>query len=185
MIVFKRNIMEDKVYLHVPKLEDLNYRKKILNDINTMEYNKGYEMSFEGYDISTGCIDFPGSKWKNWYFNKVNNKPNSFYAYITRVKDNAFIGEVNIHWNQDKNWYDMGIVIEGKYRGRGYSVEALRKLLEVSFEDYEAPAVHNEFESTREAAIDTHKAAGFSIVNEENGIVELLINRRDYLDNYK
>jgi RimJ/RimL family protein N-acetyltransferase len=113
----------------------------------------------------------------------VNNKPKCFYAYITRKKDNTFIGEVNIHWNYDKKWYEMGIVLESKYRGSGYSVEALKKLIQVAFEEYNAPAVHNDFEITREAAIAIHKAVGFNIINEVNGIAELLVSKHDYFNN--
>lgn len=110
----------------------------------------------------------------------VNNKPKCFYAYIARKEDNAFIGEVNIHWSHDKKWYEMGIVIEAKYRGMGYSVEALKKLIQVAFDEYDAPAVHNDFEVTRQVAIAIHKEAGFNILNEVNGIIDLLITREDY-----
>lgn len=150
---------------------------------DTMNYNKGYDIWFEGYHKDTGCIDFPQNKWTEWYSYMVNNKPKCFYAYITRKKDNTFIGEVNIHWNNDMKWYEMGIVLESKYRGMRYSVEALKKLIQVAFDEYNAPAVHNDFEIIREAAIALHKAAGFNIVNEANGIVELLITREEYFNN--
>jgi RimJ/RimL family protein N-acetyltransferase len=93
-----------------------------------------------------------------------------------------WIGEVNIHWNNDKKWYEMGIVLESKYRGMRYSVEALKNLISVAFDEYNAPAIHNYFEIVRESAIALHKAAGFNIINEANGIVELLITREDYFN---
>lgn len=175
--------MEEKLYLHIPTIEELTYRQKIMSQPDTMDYNKGYDINFDGYNKDTGCIDFPKNQWINWYSRMVNNKPKCFYAYITRKEDTAFVGEVNIHWNFEKNWYEMGIVLESKYRRMGYSVEALAKLLQVAFEEYNAPAVHNEFEVTRKVAIATHKAAGFYVINENNGIVELLVNRKDYLSN--
>ena len=168
--------MEDKSCFYVPKIEELVYRQKIMSDPDTMNYNKGYDIFFHGYHKDTGCIDFPRDKWSRWYSCMVNNKPNSFYAYITRKEDNEFIGEVNIHWNNDKKWYEIGIVIEGKYRGMGYSVEALRKLINIAFEEYDATAVHNSFEITRQAAIAIHKKVGFKIINEVNGIIDLLIS---------
>lgn len=64
-----------------------------------------------------------------------------------------------------------------------YSVEALKNLIQIAFEKYNAPAVHNDFEIIREAAIALHKAAAFNIINEDNGIVELLITREDYFNN--
>ena len=44
------------LYLHVPKLDELWYRKKLLEDPKTMSYNRGYELDFDGYDKETGCI---------------------------------------------------------------------------------------------------------------------------------
>ena len=172
--------MEDKVYLYVPKIEELTYRQKIMSQPDTMSYNKGYDISFDGYDKNTGCIDFPKSKWSNWYSYMVNNKPKCFYAYIVKKEDNTFIGEVNIHWNNDKSWYDMGIVIEAKYRGMGCSIEALKKLVKIAFVEYSAPSVRNTFENTRQAAIITHQKAGFNIINESNGVVDLIITKEDY-----
>lgn len=174
--------MEDRVYFYIPKFEELTYRQEIMSQPGTMSYNKGYGVSYEGYHKDTGCIDFPKNKWMNWYSNKVNNKPECFYAYIVKKDDNSFIGEVNLYLNDNKKWYDMGIVLESKHRGMGYSLEALQKLMQVAFNDYDALAVHNDFETTRQSAISIHKSVGFSIVNEVNGIAELLITRDDYFN---
>lgn len=57
-----------------------------MGQFDTMDYNKGYDVSFEGYHKDTGCIDFPKSKWTDWHSYMVNNKPKCFYAYITRKK---------------------------------------------------------------------------------------------------
>lgn len=174
--------MEYRLYFHIPKVEELTYRQKIMSQPDTMSYNKGYDVSYQGYHKDTGCIDFPEKKWMDWYSSKVN-KPKNFYAYIAKKDDNSFIGEVNLYLNENKKWFDMGIVIESKYRGMGYSIEALQKLMQVAFNDYNALAVHNDFEITRKAAIAIHKAVGFNIINEVDGIVELLITREDYFDN--
>ncbi|MEG2290725.1 MAG: GNAT family N-acetyltransferase [Clostridium sp.] len=173
--------MENKVYFHVPKFEELAYRKKIMSQPDTMDYNKGYDISYEGYHKDTGCIDFPENKWRNWHSNRVDKKPEYFYAYITREDDNSFIGEVNLNLSDKDKYYDMGIVLEAKYRGAGYSLEALKKLMKVAFETYDALEVHNDFETTRKSAIEIHKAVGFNIIDEVNGIAKLVITRDDYL----
>lgn len=74
----------------------------------------------------------------------------------------------------------MGIVIEAQYRGKGYALEALQLLLRQAFEVMGADAVHNDFEKTRDAAVKTHFAAGFSEYKRENGILELIIRRNQY-----
>lgn len=144
-----------------------------------MNYNKGYDVSYEGYHKDTGCIDFPKNKWKSWYCDRVDKKQKYFYAYITRKEDNSFIGEVNLNLSDKDKCYDMGIVLEAKYRGKGYSLQALKKLMKVAFEMYDALEVHNDFEVSRKSAITIHRYVGFNIIDEVNGICKLAITRDD------
>ncbi|BCN32584.1 GNAT family N-acetyltransferase [Anaeromicropila herbilytica] len=171
------------VYLHIPKYEELDYRKNLMLQPDTMEYNKGCNINHEGYDSVTGCIQFLDEDMSNWYqtwINQTSHPSNYYYAYIVRKYDEVFLGEVNLHKNQKKDWYEMGVVIEAKYRGLGYSKEALRQLLEVAFEKLNARAVHNCFEETRVAALRLHEAVGFKRVTQENGMVDLLITREQF-----
>ena len=174
--------MESNIYFHVPKFEELTYRQKIMSQSDTMNYNKGYDVSYDGYHKDTGCIDFPKDKWRDWYSNRVDKKPKYFYAYITKKDDNSFIGEVNLNLSDKEKCYDMGIVLEAKYRGMGYSLEALKELMEVAFDTYDALEVHNDFETTRKSALAIHKAVGFNVIDETNGIAKLVITRNDYLN---
>jgi len=173
-------LMKESLYLHVPAYEELWYRQKIMQDPDTMSYNKGYDLNFDGYDKATGCIAFPKQKWVDWYTYFIEQEPQNFYAYIVREFDEKFIGEVNAHMNVDAGWYEMGIVLEAKYRGKGYAVAALRLLLQHVFEKMGAEAVHNEFEEERSAAVRTHLSAGFTKYRQEDRIVELLITREQY-----
>ncbi len=172
--------MIETLKLHIPEYNELWYRQKIMQDPDTMSYNKGYDMDFDGYDKETGCIAFPEREWADWYDYFVGNEPERFYAYVVRKSDGEFIGEVNVHKSKYNNWYEMGIVLEAKYRGNGYSSEALWLLLQHAFEDMNAEAVHNDFEEKRTAAVKTHLSAGFTEYRRENGIVELLITKEQY-----
>lgn len=134
--------MKASLCLHVPAYEELWYRQKIMQDPDTMSYNKGYDLNFHGYDEATGCIAFPKEKWADWY--------------------------------------EMGIVLEAKHRGKGYAVAALRLLLQHAFEKIGVEAVHNEFEEERSAALQTHLSAGFTKYRQENKILELLITKEQY-----
>ena len=165
--------------LYVPTIEELDYRQRIMADPETMSYNKGYDLDFEGYHRDTGCIDFPGSEWRDWYEFFVGHEHERFYAYVRRKEDGAFVGEVNLHKGSDED-YDMGILIEAKYRGLGYSREALSLLLRHAFDDLKAGAVHNDFEAEREAAMKVHLDCGFREVRRENGIVHLMVTSDDY-----
>ncbi|MDO5737969.1 MAG: GNAT family N-acetyltransferase [Eubacteriales bacterium] len=171
---------ESKVYLHVPSFEELTYRQKLLQEAETMSYNKGYERNIEGYDIETGCIDFSESKWQKWYDHFIGQEPKRFYAYITRSDNDEFIGEVNVREVPGKPWYEMGIVVTASERGKGYAKDALKLLLEVAFEKLQADSVHNFFEDERESAIALHLNCGFSVLSHEEPIIELLITKEEY-----
>lgn len=172
--------MKESLFLHIPAYDELWYRQKIMQDPDTMSYNKDYDLDFEGYDKATGCMAFPEQEWADWYAYFIGQEPQRFYAYIAREADGAFIGEVNVHRNPNARWYEMGIVIEAKYRGRGYAADSLWLLLQHAFEEMNADAVHNDFEAERSAAVQTHLAAGFAIYRQENGMLELMISREQY-----
>ncbi|ABX41334.1 GNAT family N-acetyltransferase [Lachnoclostridium phytofermentans] len=171
--------MENRLHLYTPKLSELWYRKQILSDPDTMSYNKGYELNFAGYNNHTGCIDFPKSQWEGWYNWFINNEPDRFYAYIVR-NDGEFIGEVNLHKSKQGDWYDMGVVIENKYRCNGYATEAIKLLLKQAFDIFGVNAVHNDFEINRKSAAQAHLSAGFIEYKEEKGVIKLVITREHY-----
>lgn len=171
--------MNEELFLHIPARGELWYREKMLSDPNTMSYNRGYELNCERYDNETGCIDFPESEWENWH-SLFCRSEQRFYAYIARRSDGAFIGEVNLHKNQNAERFDMGIVIEAKHRGKGYAAHALELLLRQAFEEMGAESVHNDFEAGRAAALKAHLTAGFTVFRRKNGIVELSISREQY-----
>lgn len=168
------------ICLHIPSYKELWYRKKIMSDPETMSYNKGYELNFDEYDQETGCIAFPERAWADWYTYFVGQEPLRFYAYLVRKKDGVFIGEVNLHKNQEHPWHEMGILLEARHRGQGYSEPALKLLLQYAFEKMNVNSVHNQFEATRTAALQTHLAAGFTRCLPEGKILELAISRQEY-----
>ncbi len=170
----------ERLCLHVPNLEELWYREKFMSDPATMDYNRGYDLDFAGYDRETGCIAFPEETWAEWYDWMIGREPERFYAYIVRKSDGAFLGEVCLHKDEAQPWYGMGVVLEGCHRGRGYSGEALGLLLRYAFEVLKVPAVHNDFEEFRAAALKIHLAAGFTEYRREGEVLELLITREQW-----
>ena len=159
--------------LHIPSEDELVYRRQLIADEDTMAYNMGY-------GDNGGCTYHQTTaQVRQWY--QVWNKDNEhFYAYIVRTEDNTYIGEVNVHKSSNADWYEMGIVLETKYRGMGYAVEALKLLLKYAFETLGAQVVHNDFEETRTAAVRTHLSAGFTEYAKHDGIIELLITKEQY-----
>lgn len=169
-----------RLALHVPSLAEMWYRQKLMSDPETMSYNRGYDLSFEGYHRDTGCIDFPESEWERAHRRLTERAPEQWYAYLVRKEDGEFVGEVNVHRSTDGGWYDMGIVVEACRRGQGYGHEGLALLLEYAFEELGVPELRNDFEDTRESAFRIHIAAGFRVCGREDGGVQLALTREEY-----
>ena len=106
------------ITLYVPLLEDYWYEQKIQADPLSMDYNAGYDVSYYGYNYDTGCIDFPEERWKEIYDRRI--RENRYFAYIKDNNIDDYGGYVNYHYNKNDNRYECGIVIESKYRGKGY-----------------------------------------------------------------
>ena len=167
--------------LHTPSIEDLWYRQRMMSDPATMSYNAGYDLGFPGYHNDTGCIDFPKENWQNWYDRFIGREPEKFYAYV--VRNGEFIGEVVLRQEGAPGRYEMGVVIEACHRGKGYSAEAMRLLMDAAFNRLGAEVVCNDFERSRAAALKLHLNMGFEIVNEDD-CVHLELTRERYLKRF-
>ena len=151
------------IELYEPKLEDYWYEAKVQSDPLSMSYNAGYEVSYYGYHYDTGCIDFPKEKWKETY-NK-RNKENVFFAYIKDNNLDEFVGYVNYHYNKSYNRYECGILIDSKYRGKGYSKKALQLLCNAA-RAKGIKELYDNFEIDRDNTLNIFKQVGFVVVKK-------------------
>ena len=171
------------VELYIPSLEDLWFYQKMMSDPETMSYNAGWDVEYDGYHRDTGCIDYPDEVLADWHKSWVGNEPDRFYAFIKRSSDGEWIGDVNFHYTPEKDWWDMGIVIYAPYRGRAYSVPALKLLLDRAFRVCGISRLHNEFETTRDAACTIHRKLGFWETGAKDGLVHLMLKKEEYIIN--
>ena len=150
--------------LYVPKLEDYWYEQQLQSDPKTMSYNAGYNVSYYGYHYDTGCIDFPKEKWQDTYNNRIEN--NKFFAYILDEDLKQFVGYVNYHYNKNDDRYECGVLIEDKYRGKGYSTKALKLLCEEA-KNNGIKALYDIFEIDRDNTLKVFEKVGFKIVSNQ------------------
>ena len=109
--------------LIVPKKEDLTYRKQIVEDSKTMEYNHG-------------IVPFPKEKWDSWYDKWIgNNDPNFFYAYLFDGDREEYVGEIAYRKDPESDGVILNIIIEHKHRGYGYGKEGLKELVKMAFKN--------------------------------------------------
>lgn len=179
-----------KVFLNVPNIDDFHYRQEWMSNAKTMSYNAGYDLNLKGYDKRTGTISRTKEEMIDWYNKWINKEPDRYYAYIFSINESEPIGEVYYYLNNGV--YSMGIVIHGKYRGKGYSYLALKELEEVAFEKNGISMLSDFIPSDRISAINSFKKAGFIFSgNEKNEKVfnydvisrELIITKDMYFKN--
>lgn len=167
------------IELVIPKLNQYSYEQKLESDSKTMSYNSGYDVSYFGYHYNTGCIDFPKEKWRDTYNKRINE--NKYFAYIKDCTINRYVGYVNYQYNKNDNIYECGVLIESKYRGKGYSKDALRLLVKEANKngvDY----LYDTFEKDRENTLKIFLDVGFEVYKEStwkkfNNIVDGVIVR--------
>ena len=152
------------ISLYVPQLKDYYYQEKIQSDALTMSYNAGYDVSYFGYHYDTGCIDFPNSRWNEVYEKRINE--NRYFAYIKDNDINEYIGYVYYNYNDEENRYECGILIEHKYRSKGYSKPSLMLLIEEARKNG-IKELYDNFEIDRDNSLKLFLDVGFKIVEEK------------------
>ena len=148
---------------------------KMMSDPATMAYNAPWFPP-------DGCIPDAEEEWERLLGSWIGQEPKRFYAFLRRTADGAFVGDVNFHYNPEKDWWDMGIVIYAPERGRGYGKQGLALLLDRAFRVAGIAKLHNDFETARDAAYRIHKAVGFREARIEDGIIHLELTREAYLN---
>ena len=152
------------ISLYIPEVKDYEYEQKINSDPQSMSYNAGYEVSYDGYHYDTGCIDFPKEKWEGKY--QQRKKENKYFAYIKDEDLNAYVGYVNYQYNSNAERYECGILIEAKYRKMGYAKKALNLLCQVAKENG-VKELYDSFEIERDHTLDLFQSVGFKIVENQ------------------
>ncbi len=169
--------------LYVPKPEDLWFQERLLSDPQTMFYNRHWDVTYDGYHWDTGCVDFPKTQWAEWYARWIGQEPERYFAYVRRTVDGAWIGTVSFHYSPKHDWWEMSIVLYAPYRGMGYAVQALKRMLHHAFDVCKISRLHNDFELSRneESAWKTHFAAGFQEISRKDGWLTVMLTREQWI----
>ena len=178
------------IYLKVPSTQELHYRQEWMKGPKTMSYNAGYDMDLKGYDKETGTITKTNEEMISWYNNWINKEPDKYFAYIYDENITEPIGEV--YYYLDNGIHSMGIVIQDKYRGKGYSYYALLELEKIAFGKNNISELSDIISFDRIGAIKTFMHAGFIhtdlekkelVFGKESIVRQLLITKEKYYTN--
>lgn len=172
--------MKPKLKLHVPGLRDMDYRRRLLTQPETMAYNRGQAVDAPGYDAATGCIDFPMADWRFWRDVWLWREPSRYSAYLLDEELGAFVGEVCYYYDMESDAHGAGVLIEHAHRNRGCGGEGLRLLAEHAFARPEVDRLFAELPLEREDAVRMYLTAGFREARLEGGICRMELSREEW-----
>lgn len=169
--------MNAKLSLHVPGLKEMTYRQQLLAQPETMSYNRGQLIDAPGYDVATGCIDFPMADWRYWRDVWLWHEPNRFSAYLKDETNDRFVGEVCYYYDMEADMHAAAIIIEGKHRNQGYGAAGMKLLAERAFAQEDIDALYADVPMAREDAVRMYLTAGFREEHVEGGICRMVLHK--------
>ena len=146
--------------LYKPKLEDLWFKEKLMNDPDTMSYNHAWG----------GTIPFPREKWENWHHVwMIQYEHQRYYRYLLNTETNEFVGEIAYYLDNSKNIYIADIIILAKYRCQGYGSEGLKLLCQAA-KDNGLTALYDDIAADN-PSVHMFLKYGFTIVDQTDDII--------------
>ena len=114
-----------RVELIEPKLEEMDFRQRLLADEATMSYNHAWG----------GTIDWPRHKWEDWYdYWVIHHEGKRFYRYLLDEGLGEYVGETAYHFDEERKIHVADIIILAEYRGKGYGNIGLNLLCDAARE---------------------------------------------------
>lgn len=160
----------NNIYLRIPSKDEILIRKKWMEDKDTMSYNAGYYSNMNGYNYNDGTIFLDNNYYLDFYDNWINQEPLKYFTFIFETSTDTPIGEVYFYFNQVEQIHNMGILIDSKYRNKGYSREALLEFLNIAFNRIGIKRISNTIPTDRQNAIKLFKGVGFYQNRIINGV---------------
>lgn len=109
--------------LHRPVLPELEFRRRLLGDEETMAYNHAYG----------GTASFPEERWDDWYARWIGDSSEKrFYRYLGDAERNCFVGEAAYYFDDDRNCYICSVIVLAAERRKGFGKQGLRLICEAA-----------------------------------------------------
>ena len=109
----------DNLVLYRPKLEELDFRRALLADPDTMAYNHAYG----------GTVAFPRERWGGWYARWLEDETGGrFYRYLRLEGTGEPVGETAYHYDGGFGAAVCDVLVSARHRGRGFGRQGLELL---------------------------------------------------------
>lgn len=110
------------VTFYTPRLHELDFRRTLLGDAETMHFNHAYG----------GTVSFPPEDWQEWYARWITDCGSErFYRYVVN-DEGDFVGEACYHWDANYGVYITDVLIYAPCRRHGYGRAALLLLCDAA-----------------------------------------------------
>ena len=87
-------------------------------------------------EYNNGIVLFPKEKWDCWYDKWIGkNDKNYYYTYIYDKDIRAYVEEMAYRKELNRDSVMLSIIIENKYRRKGYGKEGLKGLVTTAFKN--------------------------------------------------
>ena len=150
------------IVLHRPALPELRFRQSMLEDPDTMAYNRAWG----------GVIPFPEEKWAAWYARWLSPGDEAhFYRYLRETGTGRFVGEAAYHLDGARGLWLADVIVAAAERGKGFGREGLRLLCETARKNGLAELCDDIAEDN--PAIELFRKEGFSELGRADGCVLL------------
>lgn len=161
----------DKVYLRQPKFSEMKHIQFLWGDKATME-------------AVGGTVELTDEKAKLWYGKMIDpgRETDRYFLIFNNADD--FIGEVSFHrYNSGTKTADFNIKILSTFRGRGYSHEAIKLILDYYFREFGGEVILDDIAKGNTGGQQALLKFGFEYVldNEEIFLVKMTKERFEAL----
>jgi RimJ/RimL family protein N-acetyltransferase len=138
----------------------INFRKASTDDMELYLYWAN-ENSVREYSFNSESIDL--QKHVSWFNRKISDPDCLMLVFYNEFAEN--IGQVRIE-KQNNLSAVIGISIDKKYRGKGYSIKALQLASDFYFELFNEMVIEAFIKKTNVFSIHSFEGAGFEFVKE-------------------
>jgi len=163
--------MNYSVYLRPLQLEDAEIAYKWRNNPNIWVYTKHPSNQYVTKEIE-----------RNW-ISEVSSRTNEKRFAICLEEDDQYIGNVQLTNIEDSNATYHIFIGEESFWGKGIAKQATTLILDYAFFELKLEHIFLDVHMENKAAQGIYLEKGFTITNDQNTFIDMVLTRETYLKN--